>query len=82
MNPRDRSEVDKAFSCSEDLAIFKVGLAYVDALAAALRWLDDVFMLLVGHDGQAEKNTDVAMMKDDQFEMLVMRLYIHHSGIM
>jgi hypothetical protein len=55
VDPRDSSEVDKTFSCSEDLAIFKVGLAYVDTLAAALCWLDDVLMLLVGHDGQVDK---------------------------
>lgn len=77
MDPRDSSEVDKTFSCSEDFAIFKVGLAYVDALAATLCWLDDVVMLLVGHDGQFEQKIDVAKMKDDHFEVLVMELYIH-----
>lgn len=79
MDPRNSSEIDKTFSCFEDFAIFKVGLAYVDAFAAALCWLDDVLMLLVGHDGQAEKKTDLAMMEDDHFEVLVMELYIHRS---
>lgn len=51
MDPRHSSEVDKTFSCFEDLTIFKISLAYVDALAAALSWLDDVCVLLVGHDG-------------------------------
>jgi hypothetical protein len=80
MDPRDCSEVDKAFSCPEDFAILEVGLPYVDALAAALCWLDDIFVLLVGHDWQVEKKFNEAIMKDDQFEALVMELYIRCSG--
>lgn len=51
VNPRDGSEVDQAFSCSEDFSIFEIGLPYVNAVGAALCWLDDVFMLFVRHDG-------------------------------
>lgn len=74
MNPRDRTKVNKTFSCLEHFAILQIGLAYVDTFGAAVGWLDNVLMLFVRHVGKERamlRVPDEVMMMADQLERSV-----------
>ena len=72
VNPRNGSKIDKTFSCSEDFAILEIGFANVDAVGAAVCWLNDIFVLLVRHGrcvlAMVKAIDDAMVVSGDQFE--------------